>query len=356
MAEGASDSLAALVATCLGESLRELTLVRGGGNNQIYRGELASGSIAVKAYHPTADDSHLQRLERETQSLTWLRACGIGDVPNVRGVSATHAFAVYDWVEGKKLPLPAPERVMEIGVINRFLDALHAAKPAPISGRWLAQEACLSTKELVRQIDQRIERLQAIADPQLKPFFDGDLIPLRDRARDRAIAAQGRSDLPWDHEIPEADWAFSPSDFGYHNALKSPQGRLTFVDFEYAGWDDAVKLTSDFLWHPGMQLSARERSTHLEAALRRYSDISDFPGRLAAQHPLYGLRWAMILLNEFLPERWEKRLFAAGGRLGANDWQAVKMGQLDRAGAYLRAASRMVDTPGLIEPGEGGLQ
>ncbi|HWA44560.1 MAG TPA: aminoglycoside phosphotransferase family protein [Hypericibacter adhaerens] len=349
MAEAERDSLAALVGASLGETLRELTLVRGGGNNRIYRGELAGGPVAVKAYHPAADGSHLQRLERETRSLAWLRACGITAVPGVRGLSAAHAFAVYDWVEGEKLPVPIPEAesAATVGAINRFLDALHAAGPAPADGRWLAQEACLSSAELLRQIDARIERLQAIDDAALKPFLAQELAPVLERARQRAQSAAG---LPWDQAIPDAIRDFSPSDFGYHNALRAPQGGLVFVDFEYAGWDDAAKLTSDFLWHPGMALSPQERAAFLEAALRRYGDVTDFAVRLAVQHPLYGLRWCLILLNEFLPERWQKRLFAAGGRLAESDWQAAKMRQLDRARAYLRAASRMVDTPARLDP------
>jgi hypothetical protein len=100
-----------------------------------------------------------------------------------------------------------------------------------------------------------------------------------------------------------------------------------------------------------MQLSPSEQSAFFEAALERYRDLQGFAHRFAAQHPLYGLRWCLILLNEFLPERWQKRLFAAGGRLAESDWQTAKMRQLDRARVYLRAASRMVDTPARIDRG-----
>jgi thiamine kinase-like enzyme len=346
MAEVDRDTLAALVGACLGAPLRDLNLVRGGGNNRIYRGETAEGPIAVKAYHPMPDGSHLQRLDRETRSLDWLRSCGVTAVPAVRRVSAEHAFAVYDWMDGAKLPvaIPAAERDSMMDAVNRFLDALHAAGPLPAEC-WLAQEACLSTEELLRQIDARVTRFRAIDDPVLQDFLLQDLAPVLAGARDRAVTAQA------DRALPKSAWDFSPSDFGYHNALRTAEGRLQFVDFEYAGWDDAVKLTSDFLWHPGMRLSAFERSAYLDAALARYRDVPGFADRLAAQHPLYGLRWCLILLNEFLPERWQKRRFAAGGRLAENDWAAAKLRQLDRGRAYLRAASRMVDTPARFDPG-----
>ena len=28
-----------------------------------------------------------------------------------------------------------------------------------------------------------------------------------------------------------------------------------YIDFGYFGWDDPVKLTSDFIWHAGMVIS-----------------------------------------------------------------------------------------------------
>ena len=39
-----------------------------------------------------------------------------------------------------------------------------------------------------------------------------------------------------------------------------------------------------------------------------------FSDRLDLLHPLYGLRWCLILLNEFLPERWARRAFAGRRR------------------------------------------
>ena len=47
----------------------------------------------------------------------------------------------------------------------------------------------------------------------------------------------------------------SPSDFGFHNAILKESGDLVFLDFEYFGRDDPVKLMADFIWHPGMKLS-----------------------------------------------------------------------------------------------------
>src|SRR6266480_4587472 len=55
--------------------------------------------------------------------------------------------------------------------------------------------------------------------------------------------------------LPQASRILSPSDFGFHNAIRRPDGTLAFVDFEYFGWDDPAKTIVDFLLHPGMSVA-----------------------------------------------------------------------------------------------------
>jgi hypothetical protein len=44
------------------------------------------------------------------------------------------------------------------------------------------------------------------------------------------------------------------------------------------------------------------------------------------------LRWVLILLNEFIPERWQRRVLA-GAR---QSWTDAKAGQLGLASEFLR--------------------
>jgi hypothetical protein len=41
----------------------------------------------------------------------------------------------------------------------------------------------------------------------------------------------GRSSAPFDREIPRTERTLSPSDYGFHNALRRPDGTLVFLDF-----------------------------------------------------------------------------------------------------------------------------
>jgi hypothetical protein len=134
----------------------------------------------------------------------------------------------------------------------------------------------------------------------------------------------------------ELDWSrrtLSPSDFGFHNALRQPDGRIIFLDFEYFGWDDPAKMIADFLLHPAMALSAELNRIFALAIFRRFADWPDLVRRVESVYPLFGLKWCMIMLNEFLPESYLRRQFAAGA---PEDRSALQRQQLDKARQMLR--------------------
>jgi hypothetical protein len=71
--------------------------------------------------------------------------------------------------------------------------------------------------------------------------------------------------------------------------------------------------------------------------VRIYGGDSDFVPRLCALLPLYPLRWAMIVLNEFLPAPWRRRRGA--GRTQTRG--TTKATQLVKAAALVSAASEI---------------
>ena len=94
------------------------------------------------------------------------------------------------------------------------------------------------------------------------------------------------------------------------DSLLQNDGTLCFLDLEYFGWDDPVKLIADFVWHPGMNLDDSHKVIWLRGALKIFNKDPDIYLRFLAAWPLYGLRWSLILLNEFVKEGWQKRVYA----------------------------------------------
>jgi hypothetical protein len=96
-----------------------------------------------------------------------------------------------------------------------------------------------------------------------------------------------------------------------------------------------VKLVCDFLLHPAVGVREALKHAFVRAALETYGGDQTFCARLNFLYPLFALRWCLILLNEFLPERWAVRIHA-GERL---DWESVRVRQLKKARTLLTATT-----------------
>ena len=206
-----------------------------------------------------------------------------------------------------------------------------------------ATEACLSANDLVKQVEKRIDKLMRIAAEyaSLKHFLVQQFVPLWkylvEHSLDRWPGSSRDDDLRYEYQT------LSPSDFGFHNALRQSNG-LIFLDFEYFGWDDPVKLTADFIWHPAMDLDVEDSLSWEKSMIDIFSSDPDFEQRLHASKPFYGMRWALIVLNKFLPD------FAVDNQLSAttNDISKdyVLDGQLEKAKNYCDAV--MEDFPQVV--------
>src|SRR5262249_16446012 len=111
-------------------------------------------------------------------------------------------------------------------------------------------------------------------------------------------------------EIAEAERCVSPSDFGFHNALRAANGTVYFLDFEYAGWDDPPHMLCDFFCQPRWPVAFdffEEVVTGVGAYFRQPELLRD---RAYLLLPVYRLKWCCIILNEFLPVDGRRRQFA----------------------------------------------
>jgi hypothetical protein len=123
------------------------------------------------------------------------------------------------------------------------------------------------------------------------------------------------------------DWALSPSDFGFHNALISADGRLRFLDFEYAGWDDPARVVCDFFCQQRVPVPFDLFEAVVERIGATVIDRVAYRQRVDLLLPVYRVKWCCILLNDFLPEGGERRRFA--GR--KSDPVQRKVEQLEKA-------------------------
>jgi len=304
------ESLKRVVAGLLNADVEALALdqLAGGRNSQVYRvrvGEVQS--YALKVYFQHASDQR-DRLQTEFDSLLFLSNCGVRNVPRPFGCDRNEKCAVYEWIEGEKI---GPDQVTEdmIDTAISFVIRLAELRAEPGSNRLAkASEACFSGSALVENVRERLTKLSHSEDPDLKRLLREEVLP----EFESVVAwSRARLGISFDDELPFEAITLSPSDFGLHNALQTPGDEIIFIDFEYFGWDDPVKLVSDFLLHPAMALSPDSKRRFANSIIEYFSGSMPIARRLEALYPLFGLKWCTILLNEFLPEHLLRRRFAA---------------------------------------------
>jgi hypothetical protein len=326
-ADAALAAATTVAAALLRSPIDEIARVRGSGrNSRIYRVWRGGESFALKHY-PLRRQDPRDRLQIEIDALELMTRHGIAVVPRALASDVERGYALLEWIDGEPVGAASDE---DIDAAARFLAAIHSLRVLEAArAQPPAAEACLSGAEIVAQIERRIARLSAVAakEPVLAAFVADEIRPLLAVIAAWTEAEYGARGLGFATSVPEAARTLCPSDFGFHNALRTSSGQLVFIDFDYFGWDDPVKLSSDFLLHPGMRLTEACKRRFVAAIGAVYGADAAFCDRLGLLFPLFALRWCTILLNEFLPERWAYRLHAGA----QSDWEVAKQRQLDRA-------------------------
>lgn len=299
---------------------------RSGSNNRVFRLNMAEGpSLALKHYPSDGRD----RLGQEYDALSFLSHHGITSTPLPIAKDVDANCALYQWFDGEAAVLRP--QVDDADQLADFLIALQKLRDAEgAQDLRNASASIFSPEEAVTQYQLRLDGLRRASDdePDLRAFIDGSLVPSTDiaiRQLRRRYAELGRDPAA---DLAPAHRALSPSDFGLHNALRGEDGRLRFIDFEYFGWDDPVKLLSDTAIHPGSDLPATAANRLIERLTQAFAARDDaFAVRRDVLYPVFGAIWCLIVLNAYLPESRSRRALAAQG----GDLTVRLAGQLDKA-------------------------
>ena len=319
-----------IVRSLVGAPITELAPIRRGRNSSVYRVRSRGSTFALKQYPSRLDNAH-DRLTTEVDALRLMRQHQLDAVPEVIALDRDHGLVLLSWIHGS--PITAVNN-FDVDQAVAFLTAVHTLRQASaFAEERHAAEACLAGTEIERQIAARLKKLQGLpaAEESLHAFLHTSFRPAFDRLITHARRRMCANGLDFDTVLPQEQRSLVPSDFGFHNALRRPDGTLAFFDFEYFGWDDPVKLTADVLLHPGTLIMLPQHQRFRHAAECLYGHDRTFRARLNAFYPLFGLRWALIVLNEFLPDCWRRRVMA-GAR---ESWAVAKQKQLARAHEYL---------------------
>lgn len=313
-----------------GESVLACERILQGGNNRAYRLRTENGSYFLKAYFRHPEDTR-DRLRAEYDFLEFCDELHIGAVPKPLTFDTAAGMGLYSWIEGE--PVRKPVTAADVAAACGLLRDLARCSSDARAARLLpAADACLEARDHLLLAERRVAGLRAaLAGCEAvslgglaRDFVETRLVPALEEAARHAgafLAARrpgGRRTL------------VSPSDFGFHNALRTEDG-LVFVDFEYAGRDDPAKAVCDFLCQPEIPVPEASLPA-LTAALEAF-DGAALLERVNAFLPLHRIKWCCILLNDFRRLDAARRAFANAGMRGRERLE----GQLAKARRYFAA-------------------
>jgi hypothetical protein len=286
--------------------------------------------------YPTQREDPRNRLGHEYGALSFLARLGIAEIPRPIARDVGRNCAAYEWIVG--IP-PSSIGAAEVDELADFFIRLQELREE-VGAAELPEgaSACLSPASVAEQLDQRLDRLRSVISPgtPVSQFVEEALSLAVVEAIGHLRHGCAEMGLDFDAQLPPHARVLSPSDFGFHNALRRPNGKLVFLDFEYFGWDEPSKAVADVMLHAGMSLPndlAHRYRQRVSGALSRTDP--EFLKRLDLFFPSMRAIWCLILLNEFLPERWARRVLA-----GVTDQRAeIEARQLTRAKQLLAETS-----------------
>ena len=302
------------------EPVEEIIPMRAGGNNRTYCIETSSARYVVKHYFQHKGDKR-DRLQSEYAFLGYAEQAEVAAVPCSLAQDPQSGMALYEYIAGEAIQSGEIGQAEVDAAIMFFLalnepTARKAAEKLP-----QASEAAFSLHEHLENTEHRIRQLQQIVlvdeEDHKGAIVIQSIATFWGEYRNRVLEAVNHLGWRVDESIACDQRCISPSDFGFHNAIRSQNDGLVFHDFEYFGWDDPVKLISDFSHHAAMSLSNQLEQLWFSGVSTIYG--KHLLNRLSAAWPLYGLNWCLIILNEFKDEVWNRRCAADERKLNQRE-------------------------------------
>ena len=313
----------------LGKCVVEVSRLYGGRNSQVFKLTCPENTqYALKVY---LEDSFLgrDRLGTEVTSLEFLWSNNIRCIPQPIVSDNSLGYAIYEYIDGVKISAEAITSDEIDAAAKLLLDIDKCRDEIGSKNLPPASEARFSARDIIHNLKIRSERLLAIKGSgplygELECYLKLEFSPVLNNVVRWCEQSLLDSQISISQELCIHNRILSPSDFGFHNALKRG-GETVFLDFEYFGWDDPVKTISDFIIHPGMNLTEEMKHRFVSVMLNNFATSDELLVRLRSLYPLFGLKWCLILLNEFFPESLYRLEFVSGGVVDKTSLQRAQL-------------------------------
>jgi len=308
-----NDQLIEQAKALTGTSCYDLSQLTGSLSHRVYKCKGNDGNFYLMKYYHRPDPTSDVNLVNEYNSSLFMWNHGINQIPEPVNIDVNTRISIYRFINGSRLD-PKDVGEEQIGQLVDFLSALHDLSKVEDSAEMTpAGESFFSLDQLFAEIDNKIESLKSYDESnpygiELKCFIESNLMKGLESLKSDASMLYESYDLS-DSDLILYEWTtLSPSDFGFHNALLDDDGKLFFLDFEFFGRDDPVKVVSDFILRPEADLNKKLYFAFLRRIIPIYQkEERTFKERLESIFPLIAVKTLLLPLADFEPENFNKR-------------------------------------------------
>jgi len=309
------------------ELFTDIIQLSGGRNNRVFRACGQTGDVIIKQYFSSPSDTR-NRLVSEFSMLSFLYENGISNVPKPYIKDELNHTGIYSFIQGSPLNRDSITE-MDVAELAGLLCRMWQIRTLPESRNLTAaSDACFTIKEYALKTADRIQSFFKLSNENelvsdAVSFVKNDLNPFFISVHNECSA-----DISLYESVLDTKYhALSPSDHGFHNAIRADNGMLYFIDFEYSGWDDPVKMICDPLLQPDIPVPEHLDSFFVNKMSPVLNELPVIIDRFHYIYTLLSIKWCCILLNEFMPVSESRRNFSG---VTADDFRKQQQLQLSK--------------------------
>jgi hypothetical protein len=267
--------------------IKKIKEINEGVNSNVYKLDLNEKSFILKIYK---DKRRIKREKLFYNYLLNIKNCKI-TIPLYFNVNLK--IAIFKFISGKKITKVKNSHIKEMSIFLNEINKKNSFK-LPI-----AVDGIKNIIDHIKFCSLKIDEIKKIKiDSNLKKeciyFLNKKIIPKFNQLNKNFLKRNFLNKKK--NKLLRNQMVVSPSDFGLHNIIKSNKN-FFFLDFEYAGLDDPIKLICDFFSQPDQSLSSSQKELFIKKLnFIKYNKLKPF---IKVFLPFYKLKWCCIMLNKF---------------------------------------------------------
>lgn len=275
--------------------IKDIKLLTGGKNNRVLKIQFKNKEkVILKDYFFSKSDRR-DRLKTEWTFLKHTQKLKCKNVPIPLQINENLNMASYSYISGKSNNF---KKIRDQDIIDcaKFIVEINQI---PIEANFLpASESCETLESHNFNINKRVMGLSYEIDKEfflgkkIIEFIHSEIIPFWIKIKNNNI----KNSL---NINKKTNLFLSPSDFGFHNIIKNTDDTLFFIDFEYSGIDDLVKLSNDFFFSSNNKVKKKQKEIFLSYLENNLDLDYNFRRRVHTFEFAYRLKWLCIMLNQY---------------------------------------------------------